>query len=101
MKKQMKQASIKKQLLHSFFIMAILWANCLFVQAVQPFAPLFIPKKQEVRAVWLTTIKGLDWPTTRATSEENIVRQKKELTDILDKLQEARINTVILQILHI
>lgn len=93
----MKQASIKKQLLHSFFIMAILWANCLFIQAVQPFAPLFIPKKQEVRAVWLTTIKGLDWPTTRATSEENIVKQKKELTDILDKLQEARINTVILQ----
>lgn len=65
--------------------------------SAQPFEPLFAPRKQEVRAVWLTTFKGLDWPTTPATSPATIDRQKRELTDILDRLQEANINTVIFQ----
>ena len=37
--------------------------------------------KREVRAVWLTTVKSLDWPDTKANSPENIKRQQKELTD--------------------
>ena len=53
--------------------------------------------KHEVRAVWLTTIMGLDWPKTQATSEENRERQKEELCRILDQLQACRINTVVLQ----
>ena len=53
--------------------------------------------KREVRAVWLTTISGLDWPRTRAVSQSGIERQKRELVDILDKLQQANINTVLLQ----
>ena len=39
--------------------------------------------KREVRAVWLTTISGLDWPRTRAVSQSGIERQKRELVDIL------------------
>lgn len=46
----------------------------------------------ETRAVWLTTIGGLDWPKTK-----NAELQKKELCDILDKLKKANINTILLQ----
>ncbi|MDD7318175.1 MAG: family 10 glycosylhydrolase [Prevotella sp.] len=53
--------------------------------------------KREVRAVWLTTVKSLDWPETKATSPESIKRQQKELTDILDKLQKAGVNMVLMQ----
>lgn len=62
-----------------------------------PFAPLFTPKKHEVRAVWLTTFRGLDWPTTQIKNASDTLIQKKELTDILDQLQAAHINTVIFQ----
>ena len=48
--------------------------------------------KYEVRAVWLTVINGLDWP-----SSSNQDAQKRELTQILDKYQQAGINTVLLQ----
>ena len=53
--------------------------------------------KHEVRAVWLTTISGLDWPTTKATNEAGRQRQKEEFCQILDQLQACRINTVVLQ----
>ena len=53
--------------------------------------------KHEVRAVWLTTIGGIDWPHSYATSSYDIARQKKELTTILDQLQRANINLVHLQ----
>ena len=52
---------------------------------------------RETRAIWLTTLNGLDWPDTKATTEKNINKQKKELTDILDRLQKANINTVLFQ----
>ncbi len=53
--------------------------------------------KREVRAVWLTTLSGLDWPHTPATSERTRERQKQELRDIMDRLQAVGINTVLLQ----
>ena len=53
--------------------------------------------KHEVRAVWLTTIGGIDWPHSYAQSSYSAEKQKKELTDILDLLQQAKINTVLIQ----
>ena len=50
-----------------------------------------------MRAVWLTTIGGLDWPHTKAHSTESREKQQRELEDILDRLQEAKFNTVFLQ----
>ena len=44
------------------------------------------PVKHEVRAVWLTTIGGIDWPHTYARSSETIAKQQAELRTILDKL---------------
>ena len=43
--------------------------------------------KHEIRAVWITTISGLDWPRSHSATS-----QQRELTDILDKLQQANIN---------
>lgn len=53
--------------------------------------------KYEIRAAWITTIGGLDWPTTKATSEYGIKRQKEELCRQLDMLKEANFNTVLFQ----
>ena len=49
-------------------------------------------QKHEVRAVWLTTIGGIDWPRAHTASA-----QKRELTNMLDQLQRAGINTVLVQ----
>lgn len=53
--------------------------------------------KYETRAVWLTTIGGLDWPRTKASNESSIQRQKEELCHILDQYKRLNLNTVILQ----
>lgn len=47
----------------------------------------------EVRAVWLTTNYGLDWPRNKTSQNE----QKKELISILDELKKSNFNTVIFQ----
>lgn len=49
-------------------------------------------QKHEVRAVWLATIGGIDWPRTHTQAA-----QKQELTDILDQLKKVNINTVMIQ----
>ncbi len=46
----------------------------------------------ETRAVWLTTIGGIDWPHSYSSIE-----QKQEFVTILDNLADAGINTVLLQ----
>ncbi|MBR6978674.1 MAG: family 10 glycosylhydrolase [Prevotella sp.] len=53
--------------------------------------------KYEVRAVWLTTLKSLDWPSVKATTPESIERQKQQLRTILDQLGRTHVNTVLLQ----
>ena len=49
--------------------------------------------KHEVRAVWLTTLNGLDWPRTKANDAAGIERQKAELVDILNRLQRSGAGT--------
>ena len=57
-----------------------------------------VPPKREVRAVWMTTIGGLDWPKTYARTPQTRERQKQELRLLLDRLQKANFNTVLLQV---
>lgn len=60
--------------------------------------PTWAPSpRYEVRAVWLTTLSGLDWPSRPARTEAEAERQKQELRDILDALQTDGINTVLFQ----
>ena len=53
--------------------------------------------KYEVRAVWLTTIGGIDWPSSYAHNGMGIERQKQQLIRMLDQLKAANVNTVLLQ----
>lgn len=48
--------------------------------------------KREYRAVWLTTIKGLDWPR-----DTDFAGQRRHLCTILDSLQAINVNTILLQ----
>lgn len=66
---------------------------CLFA----PEAIAVRPLKTEIRAVWLATVYGLDWPRAAATSESSRERQRQALCGMLDKLQEANFNTVFFQ----
>ena len=52
------------------------------------------PPATEVRAVWLTTNYGLDWPRNRTSLEV----QKRELIEILDSLKSHNFNTVLFQV---
>ena len=53
--------------------------------------------KLEIRAVWLTTNYGLDWPSRPVRSVADIEFQKSELNAILDKIQAAKMNVVFFQ----
>ena len=53
--------------------------------------------KHEIRATWITTLGGMDWPRNKATNPSGIEKQKQELCHILDQLKEANFNTVMLQ----
>ena len=74
------------------FIVAILLGTTLTHAQYVPHAP-----KREYRAVWLTTIKGLDWPKEEFVGRGKEAEQKAALCAILDSLQAIRINTVLLQ----
>lgn len=71
----------------SFIAIALtpLFAKAQFVQS----------PKYEYRAVWLTTIKGLDWPKEEAWGD--YPAQKRHLCRVLDSLQAININTILLQ----
>lgn len=53
--------------------------------------------RREMRAVWLTTLGGLDWPTVKIRQPADTLRQQQELCHILDRLQQAGFNTIFLQ----
>ena len=69
-------------------------SSVLLLSGSQPSAaqPVAFSPKYEVRAVWLTTLSGLDWPRTQGEAA-----QRRELCTILDQLHEAGINTVLFQ----
>lgn len=48
--------------------------------------------KHETRAVWLTTISGLDWPRSFHPTE-----QQRQLRTMLDRLKACGVNTVLVQ----
>ena len=56
----------------------------------------FSQPKYEVRAVWLTVLGNLDWPTGSTLDGEDATAQQQELVNILDRLKAININTVLL-----
>ena len=79
-----------QQLFLSLIILLLLPSARLYGQFVD--AP-----KREYRAVWLTTIKGLDWPIESIVGTTREAEQKAALCTILDSLQAININTILLQ----
>ena len=71
-------------------LLAILLAFPLHSSAQQAHQP-----KHEYRAVWLTTIKGLDWP--KEEHRADTAMQKAHLCAVLDSLQAIHVNTILLQ----
>ena len=77
---------ISESLVRSVFLLSLL---CLFLS----FAPAAGQSpKHEVRAVWLATIGGIDWPRSTGAAA-----QREELRVMLDGLKRAGINTVLFQ----
>lgn len=70
---------------------------CTFVISILVGLSIQAQPKHEVRAVWLTTIGGLDWPHNYAQSERSRAKQQAELQATLDQLQAAGVNTILLQ----
>ena len=58
---------------------------------------LMAQPKYEIRAVWLTTLGGMDWPSKKANSNAGRLAQQRELCNLLDQLKSANINTVLFQ----
>ena len=75
--------------MRTFFITLLL--------VIVSFLSVFSQPKYEIRATWLTTLGGMDWPRNKAINASGIRRQQKELCDILDRLKAANFNTVLLQ----
>ena len=75
--------------MRTFFIILLIFLLGSIHSAARP--------KHEIRATWITTLGGMDWPRQKATNAEGIRRQKQELCSILDQLKEANFNTVMLQ----
>ena len=59
-----------------------------------PVNPVMILPKKEMRAAWIATVWGLDWPEGKYT----IAEQKKHYTDQLDKFKELNMNAVFVQV---
>ncbi|SNS18504.1 Uncharacterized lipoprotein YddW, UPF0748 family [Anaerovirgula multivorans] len=52
-------------------------------------------KQGEFRATWISTVYNLDWPSKKGLTKE---QQQEEFTTLLDQLQEAGLNAVIVQV---
>lgn len=67
------------------------------------FLPVFaaespVEMKYEMRSTWLTTVWGIDWPSTQGNSESAIESQKNQMIKILDSLAVNNFNSVCFQV---
>ncbi|MCM1449224.1 MAG: family 10 glycosylhydrolase [Clostridiales bacterium] len=56
------------------------------------------PVKREMRGVWVATIYGLDWPSTRGTDKAAADAQKASMIKLLDRMHDAGMNAVMFQV---
>lgn len=66
--------------------------------ALTAFAYASAQPKREMRAVWVATVYGLDWPSCPARTDRDMRYQQDELRRLLDRCVEANLNTVMLQV---
>ena len=63
------------------------------IPPAKPSPRIILP--EEIRAVWLTTVKGLDWPD----AAEGPVLQRLHLRDLIRSIKDAGFNTVFFQVI--
>ena len=81
-------------------LLTLLLALCALTsqaQGVPSHSPASPTVSYEVRAVWLTTLMGLDWPARPAATAEQAELQKAQLCAMLDRLRDVGVNTVLFQ----
>lgn len=66
------------------------------VSSEHSFAQENIPPKYETRAVWLTTLLGLDWPSSALVNDQTA--QQQSLREKLDNIEKLNLNTVMFQV---
>ena len=54
--------------------------------------------KREVRSVWLTTVWGIDWPSTQGTGSAIQKKQKDQMIKYLDELKANNMTSVCFQV---
>lgn len=83
--------------MRTFILTFLLFLNVTFLATAQTEPGTVSGKKQEIRATWITTLGGMDWPRSKAGSAAGIRRQQQEFCQLLDRLKAAHFNTVLLQ----
>lgn len=90
---------MKKSLLYYILLFALLLVGCskekdeIVLPETVPTDELIFPQK-EMRSVWITTAWGLDWPM----GKHDIIAQKNQYIQYLEKFKSLHINTVIFQV---
>ena len=77
----------------TIFVLLVLLSS-LCAKAQTACSPVASDIKYEVRAAWLTTLMGLDWPQRPATTAAQTAAQKQALCEMLDRLKAMGINMV-------
>lgn len=80
---------INKYSFFLFFVLSFLSSSLFGQQSTE------LPKKREVRGIWIATVTNIDWPSRPGLSP---AQQRQELIAILDQHQQTGINTVMLQV---
>ena len=80
------------------FFLSLLFILFPLLTAAQAPSAADTPPPRGIRAVWLCTYSGLDWPGRHyARTEAEACDQRARLSRIFDGLQAAGINTVLFQ----
>ena len=54
--------------------------------------------KREMRSTWLTTVWGIDWPSTQGSSSSKQISQKNEMISFLDQLEASNMTGTCFQV---
>ena len=70
----------------------------LIITLLNPIAKADDYIKREFRAIWLTTVWAIDWPSTTGTSSSAQTAQKNQMIAYLDQLEQENFNAVCFQV---
>ena len=82
----------------TFVTLLVFLATSCALNAEDAFLPsLIVPPKvmREMRAAWVASVGNIDWPSTNGLTT---TQQKVEMTALLDRAAELKLNTIIFQV---